>query len=58
MVKKLLRSVIGQQNVDVNDFETLLSGAASVMNRRPLTAASADVNDTLPIRVCQYTEGL
>ena len=49
MVKKLLRSVIGQQNVDVNDFETLLSGAASVMNRRPLTAASADVNDTLPI---------
>ena len=49
MVKKLPRSVIGQKNVDVNDFETLLSGAASIMNRRPLTAASGDVNDTLPI---------
>ena len=43
--KKLLRSVIGDKNIDIEDFETLLAGASSVMNRRPLMPASADVDD-------------
>ena len=43
--KKLLKSVIGTKNVDYDDFETLLSGASYMMNRRPLTPVSNDVND-------------
>ena len=47
--KKLLRSVIGSKNVDQEDFETLLSGASALMNRRPLTPISADVDDDMAL---------
>ena len=43
--KKLLKSVIQDRNVDMEDFEALLAGASAMMNRRPLTPISADVDD-------------
>ena len=46
LAKKLLRSVIGTRNIDYDDFESLLYGASYMMNRRPITAASTDIDDT------------
>ena len=46
LCKKLIRATIGQETLDLDDFECLLAGASSIMNQRPLTAASSDVNDT------------
>ena len=54
MCKKLIRAVVGQQNLDLDDFECLLCGASSIMNQRPLTAASADVNDTTALSPAHF----
>ena len=46
LAKKLLRSVVGTRNIDYDDFESLLYGASYMMNRRPITTASTDIDDT------------
>ena len=42
LTKRLIRSVVGTKNVDSEDFETLLSGAMGIMNKRPIVQASAE----------------
>ena len=54
MSKKLIRSMIGQNNVDEDDFETLISAAAGIMNRRPLMQSSADVDDPLVLSPAHF----
>ena len=54
MYKKLIRAVIGQQNLDLDDFECLLCGALGIMIQRPLTAALADVNDTTALSPAHF----
>ena len=49
MSKKLIRAVIGTRTIDLDDFECLLAGASSIMNQRPLTATSTDINDSMPL---------
>lgn len=43
LCKRLIRSVIGTRNVDEHDFKALLTGAAGIMNKRPIVQASADM---------------
>ena len=47
MTKRLIRSVLGNKTIDSDDFDTLIAGAAAIMNRRPLMQVSADPNDPL-----------
>ena len=47
MTKKLIRSVVGTENLDNDEFETVIAGAMGIMNRRPLIRASADINDPM-----------
>ena len=54
MVKKLLKPTIGGRVLDTDVFETLIAGVAGIMNRRPLTAASADVNDPLVLSPAHF----
>ena len=54
MAKKLIRSIIGQDNADEDDFETLISAAAGIMNRRPLMQSSADVDDPLVLSPAHF----
>ena len=46
--------MIGSKNVDQEDFETLLSGASAIMNRRPLTPVSADVDDDMALTPAHF----
>ena len=54
LVKKHLKSVIGDRVVDLDVFETLLQAAAGVMNRRPLIEASADADDFLVLSPAHF----
>ena len=47
LTKKLIRSVVGTENLDHDEFETVIAGAMGIMNRRPLVRASADLNDPI-----------
>ena len=47
LTKKLIRSVVGTENLDHDEFETVVAGAMGIMNRRPLVRASTDVDDPL-----------
>ena len=54
MVKKLLKSVIGEQVLELDTFETLIAGVAATMNRRPILEASADVDDYLVLSPANF----
>ena len=54
LVKKHLKSVIGDQVLELDVFETLLQAAAGVMNRRPLVEASAEADDFLVLTPAHF----
>lgn len=45
LVKKVLHSTIKQQSMDDESFQTLLCEMEAILNARPITKASEDVND-------------
>ena len=54
MTKKLIRSVVGTENLDNDEFETVIAGSMGIMNRRPLVRASADMNDPMVLSPCHF----
>ena len=54
LTKKLLKSVIGEKTLDNDTFETLLAGAMGIMNRRPLTPATADIDEWMVLSPAHF----
>ena len=54
IAKNHLKSVLKGQNVDADTFETLLFSVMGIMNRRPLTPASADVDDLMVLSPAHF----
>ena len=54
MTKRLIKSVIGTKTIDSDDFDTLLAGAAAIMNRRPLMQVSSDVQEPLVLSPAHF----
>ena len=54
LTKNLLKSVLEGKTVDSDDFDTMLAGAAAIMNRRPLMQASADPSDPLVLSPAHF----
>ena len=54
LTKKLMKSVIGDKILDLDTFETVIAGAMAIMNRRPLTPASADIDDCMVLSPAHF----
>ena len=54
MTKKLIQSVIGDKTIDTDDFDTLIAGAAAIMNRRPMMQVSADIDEPLVLSPAHF----
>ena len=52
--KNHLKSALKGQNVDADTFETLLFSVMGILNRRPLTPASADVDDLMVLSPAHF----
>lgn len=49
IAKDLLRRTVGKRNLNFNELKIILKGIGEVMNARPLTHISDDVNDLEPL---------
>ena len=54
IAKNHLKSVLKNRTVDADSFETLLFAVAGIMNRRPLTPASTDVDDLMVLSPAHF----
>ena len=52
--KRLIKSVLQGKNIDSDDFDTVIAGAAAIMNRRPLMAVSANPEDPLVLSPAHF----
>ena len=52
--KNLLKSVVGNRVLEADTWEAYLYGAMAIMNRRPLTPASADVDDWMVLSPAHF----
>jgi len=48
-LKKSLRATLARQRASLEEFRTVLCNAEMIVNSRPLTSVSDDINDPLPI---------
>ena len=54
LTKRLIKSVMLGKNMDSDTFETLIAGAAAIMNRRPMMAVSASPEDPLVLSPAHF----
>ena len=54
IAKNHLKAVLKNRIVDADSFETLLFAVAGIMNRRPLTPASTDVDDLMVLSPAHF----
>ena len=54
LTKRLIRSVIGTKTIDSDDFDTLIAGAAAIMNRRPLMQVNSDIHEPLVLSPAHF----
>ena len=47
--RKILYSLLGSNPSSFEDFQTIVIGAEGILNRRPLTKATDDINDPRPL---------
>jgi hypothetical protein len=54
MMKQLLRKCLGNSSLTYEEFQTVLCDCESVVNSRPLTYISNDVNDLIPLTPAMF----
>ena len=47
--KKAIRAILGDADVSDEEFQTAICGAERLLNSRPITYVSSDVNDLSPL---------
>ncbi|XP_074657128.1 uncharacterized protein LOC141910296 [Tubulanus polymorphus] len=57
IVKMVLKKVIGRAHISFDDFRTVVSEAEAIVNDRPLTYSSTDINDEAPVTPSQLMCG-
>ena len=54
MVKHSLKATMGKQVLEADTFDTVIAGIMGMLNRRPLTPASSDVDDWLVLSPAHF----
>ena len=54
LTKKMIKATVGNEVMNVDVFETLIASIAGVLNRRPLTAVSANVDDKMALSPAHF----
>ncbi|XP_074652800.1 uncharacterized protein LOC141907098 [Tubulanus polymorphus] len=57
IVKMVLKKVIGRALISFDEFRTVVSEAEAIVNDRPLTYSSTDINDEAPVTPSQLMCG-
>ena len=54
LTKRLMKSVLNDKVIDTDTFDTVVAGAMAIMNRRPLTPASTDIDECMVLSPAHF----